>query len=278
MRICCQEETLKEVQRVCELREIPLDFVPQLVGLSALEPQPKPMTATNIHAPFAIELPTYFRWKYALDFVVATIVFVASAPFLAVAAEFRISRRQIPLVFWQQRLGAGGRSFTIYKLRTLRPPFDQFGEPIPEDKRSSWAGAFLRRLRLDELPQLFNVLVGEMSLIGPRPLLPRDQPTNPTVRLMVRPGITGLAQVNGGTLLTPSEKDAFDEWYVRHASFWVDLYIVLKTLKVLISGQHRPESDKAATRAIGKATGEAANEPSTVPAVEWIRRGVGPAE
>ena len=83
-------------------------------------------------------------------------------------------------------------------------------------------------------------LWGEMSLIGPRPLLPRDQPTNPTVRLMVRPGITGLAQVNGGTLLTPSEKDAFDEWYVRHASFWVDLYIVVKTLKVLISGQHRP--------------------------------------
>ena len=154
------EETLKEIQRVCEQREISLDFVPQLVGLSALKPQPKPMTAKKIQAPSAIELPTYFRWKYALDLVVATIIVVASAPFLAVAAGLAFLDVGFPLVFWQQRLGAGGRSFTIYKLRTLRPPFDQSSEPIPEDKRSSWVGVLLRRLRLDELPQLFNVLVG----------------------------------------------------------------------------------------------------------------------
>ena len=124
-------------------------------------------------------------------------------------------------------------------------------------------------------------LVGDMSLIGPRPLLPRDQPTNPTVRLMVRPGITGLAQVNGGTLLTPSEKDAFDEWYVRHASFWVDLHIIMKTLKFVIWGQSRPEHTKAEARVFGNAVSDArpltATEPIAVPAVEWINRGVGPA-
>jgi len=144
-------------------------------------------------------------------------------------------------VFWQQRLGVGGRSFTIWKIRTLRPPFDQFGQPIPENKRGSWVGSFLRRTRLDELPQLAIVLVGDMSLIGPRPLLPRDQPMNPTVRLTVRPGITGWAQVNGGTLLSPSERDALDEGYVRNASFWLDLRIVMMTLRVMIWGQRRPD-------------------------------------
>jgi lipopolysaccharide/colanic/teichoic acid biosynthesis glycosyltransferase len=106
----------------------------------------------------------------------------------------------------------------------------------------------LRRTRLDELPQLLNVLVGDMSLVGPRPLLPRDQPANPTVRLMVRPGITGWAQVNGGTLLNPSEKDKLDEWYVRNASFWLDLRIVCLTMWVALFGQRAPPPRPSLTR------------------------------
>ena len=129
------------------------------------------------------------------------------APFLLLAGGLALLDVGWPILFWQQRLGARGRPFVIYKLRTLRPPFDQLGDPIPDSKRLSWVGTILRRTRLDELPQLFNVLVGDMSLIGPRPLLPRDQPANPHVRLMIRPGITGWAQVNGGTLLSPSEKN-----------------------------------------------------------------------
>jgi lipopolysaccharide/colanic/teichoic acid biosynthesis glycosyltransferase len=82
-----------------------------------------------------------------------------------------------------------------------------------------------------------------MSLIGPRPLLPRDQPANPSMRLMIRPGVTGWAQVNGGTLLTAREKDALDEWYVRNASWWVDSCIVIMTLRVMIWGQHRPDEE-----------------------------------
>src|SRR5207248_2242991 len=106
--------------------------------------------------------------------------------------------------------------------------------------RISRIGALLRKSRLDELPQLLNVLVGDMSLIGPRPLLPHDQPPDPTLRLMVRPGITGWAQVNGGTLLTVSEKNACDEWYVRNASLWVDLKIIGKTALFVLTGERSP--------------------------------------
>ena len=88
-----------------------------------------------------------------------------------------------------------------------------------------------------------------MSLIGPRPLLPRDQPTNPSVRLLIRPGITGWAQVNGGTLLTPSEKDALDEWYLRNASLWLDFRIILMTARVMIWGQRRPDDALARAQA-----------------------------
>src|SRR5262249_37625475 len=131
-----------------------------------------------------------------------------------------------PVLFWQHRVGRGGRELQIYKLRTLRPPFDRRGQRIPEDRRISWIGQRLRQSRIDELPQLLNVLVGDMSLIGPRPLLPQDQPSNASIRLMVRPGITGWAQVNGGSHLSPTEKEALDVWYISNASLWVDLRII----------------------------------------------------
>src|SRR5262249_58330541 len=105
-----------------------------------------------------------------------------------------------PIFFWQRRVGIYGQGFHIHKFRTLKPAYDAQGQPHPSADRVSWAGALLRKFRLDELPQLLNVLVGDMSLIGPRPLLPHDQPSNAIARLMVRPGITGWAQVNGGKL------------------------------------------------------------------------------
>ena len=239
------DEALSEVERVCAQRQIPLDFVPRLVGLTSSENQAKPALEPITDAVPSIQLSHYFRWKYAADFVVAAVSLVLCTPLLLFAIGLALLDVGWPFVFWQQRLGAGGRPFKIYKMRTLRPPFDQFGLPIPENQRLSWVGNLLRRFKLDELPQLINVLVGEMSLIGPRPLLPRDQPSDPSVRLMVRPGITGWAQVNGGTLLTPSEKHALDEWYVRNASFWVDLWIMLMTLRVMIWGQSRPDQKMA---------------------------------
>ena len=107
----------------------------------------------------------------------------------------------------------------------------------PEERRLSKLGRAIRAGRLDEIPQLLNVLVGDMSLIGPRPLLPVDQPSDPRLRLSVRPGITGWAQINGGTMVTPAEKDALDVWYVRHASFWLDLKIAKSTALFGIFGE-----------------------------------------
>jgi lipopolysaccharide/colanic/teichoic acid biosynthesis glycosyltransferase len=224
--------------------------VPKLVGLSTLEPQraaPEARPAVAERTP-ALGPSSYFKWKYAVDFISAAAILVLLAPFLMLAGGLALLDVGWPVLFWQQRVGAGGRSFIIYKFRTLRPPFDQLGRPFPEDKRLSWVGTFLRRTRLDELPQLFNVLVGDMSLFGPRPLLPRDQPSDPRARLAIRPGITGWAQVNGGTLLSASEKDTLDEWYVQNASFWLDLLILMMTLRVMVWGQRRPEGATAVHR------------------------------
>ncbi len=129
-------------------------------------------------------------------------------------------------LFWQRRLGQGGRGFQIYKFRTMQSPFDRLGESLPERRRLSAIGHLLRKTGLDELPRLLNVLVGEMSLVGPRPLMPEDQPADPTIRLMVRPGITGWAQVNGGKQIT----------YIRNASPLIDLRILLLTCRYVFVG------------------------------------------
>jgi lipopolysaccharide/colanic/teichoic acid biosynthesis glycosyltransferase len=162
-----------------------------------------------------------------------------------------------PVVFWQKRLGRDGRSFLLYKFRTLPAPFDRNGASNSNGDSSSWLGKFLRRLRFDELPQLFNVLVGEMSLIGPRPLLPEDQPDNSNQRLRVRPGITGWAQINGGNLITTDEKGALDDWYVHNASFWLDLRIVLYTLIFLFTGERRFEQPVRDAQALQQSNGHA---------------------
>jgi len=115
----------------------------------------------------------------------------------------------------------------IYKYRTLRAPFDDEGHLRSAIDSPRLLVDFLRATRIDELPQLINVLFGDMALIGPRPLLPEDQPSNTSLRLTVRPGISGWAQVNGAKLVTTEEKQKLDEWYVRNASLWLDLKIAL---------------------------------------------------
>ena len=101
---------------------------------------------------------------------------------------------------------------------------------------SSKIGSFLRRSRLDELPQLYNILVGEMSFVGPRPLLPADQPLGQHSRSLVRPGLTGWAQINGGREISTEDKAALDSWYIMNASIWLDIAILLRTLAIVMSG------------------------------------------
>jgi len=158
-------------------------------------------------------------------------------------------------------LGQGGRPFLLHKMRTLKPPFDWRGRKLSDAERLTTIGRFLRKCRFDELPQLLNVLVGDMSLIGPRPLLPRDQPRDPVVRLSVRPGITGWAQVNGGKLLSAEEKDALDEWYIRNASLWVDLRIIFMTFQCVVQGERRSETAIAAARGMRREQEQPATPP-----------------
>jgi lipopolysaccharide/colanic/teichoic acid biosynthesis glycosyltransferase len=192
---------------------------------------------------------SYFVYKRYLDLLLAVAILVIFSPAWLVIGAIALLDVGSPIFFWQQRLGRGGRLFLLHKIRTLRPPYDWRGRKVPDGERESVLGRFLRNCRFDEAPQLLNVLVGEMSLIGPRPLLPRDQPADPTVRLSVRPGITGWAQVNGGKLLSVEEKTALDEWYVREASLRLDLRILYLTLLFLFRGERRSELAIALARA-----------------------------
>ncbi len=237
------EQVLNDVRCICRQRAIALDFVPQLVGLHHLQAPRNALQPALIQSqePPAV-LPGYWRIKRLIDFFAALAAIVVLSPLFTVSGVLVLLDVGSPVVFWQQRIGRNGRGFLLYKFRTLRPPFDRHGQPIPEDRRISSVGRLLRKARIDELPQLFNVLVGDMSLVGPRPLLPQDQPTNANRRLAVRPGITGWAQINGGNLVTTEEKGALDEWYIRHISLWLDLRIALMTLRCLLTGERRSET------------------------------------
>ena len=142
-----------------------------------------------------------------------------------------------PVLFRQQRPGKGGKPFVMYKFRTMLDKRDGAGNLLPDEVRITWIGRLLRSTSLDELPELFNVLKGDMSLVGPRPLLMqylgRYTPEQAR-RHEVKPGLTGWAQVNGRNAITWEEKFRLDVWYVDHRSLWLDLKIIAMTvLKVI---------------------------------------------
>jgi lipopolysaccharide/colanic/teichoic acid biosynthesis glycosyltransferase len=184
----------------------------------------------------------YWWIKRMLDIIGALVLMVSLTPLMILISVLVTIDVGLPIVFWQQRIGHFGHPIRVYKFRTMRSSFDRHGNPVPDSGRMSLVGRLLRSSYLDEFPQLFNVLIGDMSLIGPRPLLPVDQSESIRLRFQVRPGIIGLAQINGGTSLSPEEKDALDEWYIRHASLTLDLKIVLRTIWVLVRGNQRNDT------------------------------------
>lgn len=180
----------------------------------------------------------YLRFgKRMLDLLV---IFMTSPLWLPVLLLVAITNWLVlgrPVLFCQQRPGLGGEPFTIYKFRTMTDERDDQGNLLPDADRLTAFGNFLRSTSLDELPELFNVLKGDMSLIGPRPLLMEYLPRYTTEQMRrheVRPGITGWAQVNGRNALTWEEKFQMDVWYVEHCSFWLDLKILWLTFMVLM--------------------------------------------
>ena len=186
------------------------------------------------------------RWlKRAFDIAVATTVLLIFAPLLPLIA-LAVRSTPGPIVYRQMRLGEGGRRFTIYKFRTMVDGAERPGEAVwatDADPRTTPVGAFLRRTHLDELPQLINVLKGDMSMVGPRPERPEFiamlEESIPfwSRRLLIKPGMTGWAQVHCGyasDAAAAHEKLAYDFWYLRHRNLAVDLAVLVQTLRVVL--------------------------------------------
>jgi sugar transferase EpsL len=171
--------------------------------------------------------------KRLFDLIISLLLLILLSPVVLVIALLVRVKLGRPVLFSQERPGRHGKLFRLYKFRTMRDAKDSAGNPLPDEERLTRFGRFLRASSLDELPELVNVLKGEMSLVGPRPLLvaylERYTPEQAR-RHEVLPGITGWAQVNGRNALSWEDKFKLDVWYVDHQSLWLDIKILFLTL------------------------------------------------
>ncbi|WP_286173572.1 exopolysaccharide biosynthesis polyprenyl glycosylphosphotransferase [Geobacillus sp. E263] len=182
--------------------------------------------------------------KRFLDILLSLLALPIAIPIILIFAVIIKLETPGPVFFLQERVGLHGKYFKVIKLRSMGVDAEKNGAQwaTKNDPRVTKVGAFIRKTRIDELPQLFNVLKGDMSLIGPRPERPmftaqfNEEIPGFIDRLQVKPGITGWAQVNGGYDITPREKLELDRYYINNMSFWLDLKIILKTIKVCITG------------------------------------------
>jgi exopolysaccharide biosynthesis polyprenyl glycosylphosphotransferase len=200
--------------------------------------------------------PLHARWsKRAFDILAASVGFLLVLPLLPLIALL-VRSTPGPIIYRQTRLGEGGRPYTIYKFRTMVPDAEASGQPqwaAEGDERITPVGRFLRRAHLDEIPQLWNVLNGDMSIVGPRPerpefvaMLEKEMPFW-SRRLLIKPGVTGWAQVRNGysaDCASCADKLSYDLWYIRHRTFAVDLAVCMKTASLMVSslfpGRPRP--------------------------------------
>lgn len=176
--------------------------------------------------------------KRLFDILVSSVLIILLLPMMMFAGLLVFAALGRPVLFRQIRPGINGSPFTLYKFRTMLDTHDNDGKPLPDEQRLTRTGLWLRRTSLDELPQLINVILGDMSLVGPRPLLMEYIPLytpQQARRHEVRPGITGWAQVNGRNLLSWDKRFDFDVWYVDHANMKLDLKILWMTLKNVFS-------------------------------------------
>ena len=171
--------------------------------------------------------------KRLFDILAASFGLLLLSPVILIVA-WQVSRKLgSPVFFRQTRPGLHGKPFEMVKFRTMRDAFDENGKPLPDSERITPFGRFLRSTSLDELPELWNVLKGDMSVVGPRPLLMKYLPLYSVEQFRrheVRPGVTGWAQINGRNALSWSEKFKFDVWYVDNHNLFLDLKIILLTL------------------------------------------------
>ena len=179
--------------------------------------------------------------KRCFDFLISIFLLAILSPLLIITSISIKMTSKGPLLFKQQRVGKNGKLFSVYKFRTMIDKVRSFDkQTFNGDAEVTAVGKIVRRLKIDELPQLLNVVKGDMSLIGPRPCLPalvKDFNESGKKRLLVRPGLTGLAQVNGNIYLTWEERWEFDKKYVEQQSFFLDLKIISKTVCIVLFGE-----------------------------------------
>jgi len=171
--------------------------------------------------------------KRLFDFVIALLLIIFTLPVMGLIAILILVTMGRPIIFKQQRPGLEGKPFFIHKFRTMSLEQDEEGALLEDKYRLTWFGKLLRKLSLDELPQLFNVLRGDLSFVGPRPLLMEYLPLYSITqarRHEVPPGITGWAQVNGRNAVSWEDRFELDVWYVDHQSFYLDLKIIIMTM------------------------------------------------
>lgn len=175
--------------------------------------------------------------KYIIDFLLAFIVFIILFPlFIFFTVGLLIANNGKPF-FFQKRPGKNEKIFTVIKFKTMTDAKDQNGDLLSDEKRLTTIGSFVRNTSLDEIPQLLNVIKGDMSLVGPRPLLPEYLPlynNTQKKRHQVKPGITGWAQINGRNAISWKKKFELDIWYVKNVNFVLDLKILFLTIKKII--------------------------------------------
>lgn len=175
--------------------------------------------------------------KRSIDFLLALIGIILASPILLIVAILVKTKLGSPILFRQQRVGLNGEIFEMVKFRTMKDATDSEGNQLPDEERLTKFGQLLRKTSLDELPELWNVLKGEMSLVGPRPLLVEYLPLYSKEQMKrhdVRPGITGYAQVNGRNNISWTKKFELDVYYVENFSLWLDVKILFQTVaKVL---------------------------------------------
>jgi lipopolysaccharide/colanic/teichoic acid biosynthesis glycosyltransferase len=175
--------------------------------------------------------------KRLFDIVAAMAGLIVLSPVIVIVAYLIRKRLGSPVLFRQVRPGLGGKPFEMVKFRTMRDALDANGNPLPDSERMTGFGSFLRSSSLDELPELWNVIKGDMSLVGPRPLLMEYLPLYDTIQVRrhdARPGVTGWAQINGRNALSWEEKFKLDVWYVDNQSLWLDLKIIFLTVKKVL--------------------------------------------
>ncbi|MEM7042699.1 MAG: sugar transferase [Pseudomonadota bacterium] len=227
-------ERFAELEKLAERANISLDVINDSIWVD--EGQDAPAKSAADANPL-LSVKRYMRWRRPVEWLVAVMLLVLLSPLFLLVASLCLIDVGRPVFFWQMRPGRRLKPIKLIKFRTMRDGLGIDGKPLSDEERTSTFGWLIRRSKLDELPQLLSIIRGDMSFIGPRPLLPRDQPEDAELRAIVRPGVTGWAQVNGGHPLKIEEKLALDIWYIQNASFWLDIKVLWLTMRTVLFGE-----------------------------------------